>query len=70
MEKTTNLSPFEKGFIVGARLTGVSISKKADLTRFSKAVISKVFKSWNPHGPSIEDVTAVRAQFSKSLIGV
>ena len=47
MGKTTDLSPFEKELIVGARLAGASISKMAGLTRFSKAAISKDFKSWN-----------------------
>ena len=51
MGKTTDISPFEKGlkglFGKGARLAEASISKTADLTGFSKAAISKVFKSWN-----------------------
>ena len=52
MGKTTDLSPFEKQLIVGARLAGASISKTADLTGFSKAAKSKVFKSWNENPQS------------------
>ncbi|GFU59210.1 DDE_3 domain-containing protein [Trichonephila clavipes] len=47
MGKATDLSPFGKGVIVGARLAGASISKMANLTLFSKADILKHFKSWN-----------------------
>ena len=69
MGKTTDLSLFEKGLIDGVRLAVASVSKRADLNGFSKATISKVFKSWT-HNPSLEDVTVVRAQFSKSVIGI
>ena len=51
-EKTTDLSPFERRLIVSSCLAGVSISKTAGLTGFSKAAISKVFKSWNQNPQS------------------
>ncbi|GFX15762.1 hypothetical protein TNCV_1060841 [Trichonephila clavipes] len=47
MGKTIDLSLFEKELIVGGRLVGVSISKTTNLIVFSKAAISKVFKSRN-----------------------
>ncbi|GFW88828.1 hypothetical protein TNCV_2682621 [Trichonephila clavipes] len=66
MGKATDLSPFEKELILGAHLAGNKISlgpQKQPYRRFSKVEI-------RIHGPSLEDVTVVRAQFSKNVIHV
>ncbi len=39
-----NLSYFECGMVVGTRRTGLSISKTADLLRFSCTTISRVYR--------------------------
>uniref|UniRef100_A0A9J7YSR6 Tc3 transposase DNA binding domain-containing protein n=1 Tax=Cyprinus carpio carpio TaxID=630221 RepID=A0A9J7YSR6_CYPCA len=41
MGKKGDLSDFERGMVVGARLAGLSISKTADLLRFSRTTISR-----------------------------
>ncbi len=43
MGKKGDLSDFERGIVVGARLAGLSISKTADLLRFSRTTISRVY---------------------------
>ena len=71
MGKTTDLSPSEKGLIVGAPLAGLRfqrrltslVSQKQPYQRFSEVRI-------RTRSLSLEDVTEVRVQFSKSVIGV
>ncbi len=38
------LSDFERGMVVGARRAGLSISKTADLLRFSCTTISRIYR--------------------------
>ncbi len=47
MGKKGNLSDFERGMVVGARRTGLSISKTADLLEFSRSTISRVYREWS-----------------------
>ncbi len=42
MGKKEDLSDFERGMVVGARWTGLSFSKTADLLGFSRTAISRV----------------------------
>ena len=71
MEKTTDLLLFEKGLIVGARLAGTPILKTQTLLGSQKQPYHRFSKIGNrTHSPSLEGVTAFRAQFSKSVIGV
>ncbi len=44
MGKKGDLSDFERGMVVGARRTGLSISKTADLLGFSHTTISRVYR--------------------------
>ncbi len=44
MGKKGYLSDFERGKVVGARQAGLSISKPADLLRFSHTTISRVYR--------------------------
>ncbi len=44
MGKNSDLSDFECGIVVGARRTGLSISKTADLLVFSRTTISRVYR--------------------------
>ncbi len=44
MEKKGDLSDFEQGMIVGTRRADLSISKTADLLRFSCTTISSVYR--------------------------
>jgi transposase len=45
-----NLSDFERGHIVGARLAGASVTKPATLLRVSRATLSKVMSAYTNHG--------------------
>ncbi len=47
MGKKGDLSDFECGMVVGARRAGRSISKTADLLRFSRTTISRVYREWS-----------------------
>ncbi len=42
-----DLSDFEHGMVVGARRSGLSISKTADLLLFSYTTISRVYREWS-----------------------
>ncbi len=46
MGKKGDLSDFERGMVVGARRTGLSISKTADLLGFSLTT-SRVYREWS-----------------------
>ncbi len=47
MGKKGDLSDFERGMVVGARLAGLSTSKTADLLEFSHTTISRVYREWS-----------------------
>jgi len=47
MGKKGDLRDFERGMVVGARRTGLSISKTADLQGFSHTTICRVYGEWS-----------------------
>jgi transposase len=49
-----DLSDFERGRIVGARLAGASVTATAILLRVSRAVISKVLMAYTNHRKAAE----------------
>ena len=46
MGKTSDLSNFECGMIVGARRTGSSISETSAILGFSRMTLSRVYRKW------------------------
>jgi transposase len=45
-----DLSDLERGWIVGARLAGASVTKAATLVGVSRATVSKVMSAYTNHG--------------------
>jgi predicted transcriptional regulator len=43
MGKTKDLSAFEQGMVVGARRTGVRVSRTEKLLGFSRSTVSRVY---------------------------
>ncbi len=55
MGKKEDLSDFERGMVVGARRAGPSISKTADLLRFSRTIISRVYREYPVSGSCVDE---------------
>ena len=47
MSKTKDLSAFEWGMVVGARRTGLSVSRNPTLLSFSRSTFSHVYQEWS-----------------------
>ena len=47
MGKKGDLSDFDHGTVIGARLADLSISETADLLGFSHTTISRVYREWS-----------------------
>ena len=55
MGKIKYLSAFERGMVVGARCTGLSVSRTVTLLGFSRSTVSRIYhcgKHWSQHGPA------------------
>ena len=50
MGKTKDLSAFEQGMVVGARCTGLSVSRTATLLGFSCSTVSRVCRKKEEEG--------------------
>ena len=71
MGNTTDLSSFEKGLFVGTRLAGPRFRRFQASLGFQKQPNQKFSRvGIRTHSPSLEDLTAVRAQISERVIGV
>jgi hypothetical protein len=46
-DKIFTLSAFELGMVVGARRTGLSVSRTATMLCFSHSTVSRVFQEWS-----------------------
>jgi hypothetical protein len=46
MGKRKDVSEFEKGLIMGSRLSGATIKKTMEISGKSKTTISKVYSKW------------------------
>jgi hypothetical protein len=44
---TKDLSAFERGMVVGARHTSLSVSRTATLLGFSHSTVSRVYQEWS-----------------------
>uniref|UniRef100_A0A8K9VDC5 Tc3 transposase DNA binding domain-containing protein n=1 Tax=Oncorhynchus mykiss TaxID=8022 RepID=A0A8K9VDC5_ONCMY len=47
MGKTKDLSAFERGLVIGARRTGLNVSRTATLLCFSPSTVSPVYQEWS-----------------------
>jgi hypothetical protein len=55
--KIGDLSDFERGQIVGARLAGASVTKTATLLGVLRAIVSKVMLAYTNHGKTMSAKT-------------
>lgn len=50
MGRAPDMSDFDRGLIVGARLAGASVSRTAEITHYSRGTVSKVMTAWKTTG--------------------